>query len=67
MKSRFPSPTYRQPLKPMKPLQPLRPLPPAPNLIQQPTGQRTMNVPGAPLLPPNPLLERMRIMMGRRK
>jgi hypothetical protein len=59
MKPRIPSPTYRQHLKPMKPLQPLRPLPPAPNLIQPPTGRRTMNVPGAPLLPANPLLKSM--------
>jgi hypothetical protein len=30
-----------------------------PNLIQPPTGQRMMNLPGAPLLPPNPLLKMM--------
>jgi hypothetical protein len=59
MKPQVPSPTYRQPLHPMKPLQPLRPLPPAPNLIQQPTRQRTMPLPGAPLLPANPLLKKM--------
>lgn len=56
-------PTYRQPVKPIKPQQPLAPLP---NPGQPPTGtgQRTMPLPGAPLLPPNPFLDIMRMMQG---
>ena len=57
-------PTYRQPVKPIKPLQPL-----APKLGQPPaeTEQHTMPLPGAPLLPPNPFLDIMRLMQGYRK
>ena len=56
-------PTYRQQVKPIKPLQPLAP---SPKLGQPPTGtgQRTMPLPGAPLLPPNPFLDIMRMMQG---
>jgi hypothetical protein len=51
-------PTYRQPVKPIEPLQPLAP---SPKLNQPPTGtgQRTMPLPGAPLLPANPFLDIM--------
>jgi hypothetical protein len=57
-------PTYRQQAKP---IQPLRPLTPAPRQVQSPTGQRTMPLPGAPLLPPNPFLNIMRLMLAYRK
>ena len=60
-------PMYRQQLKPIQPIQPLRPLPPAPNFIRQPAGQRTMPIPGAPLLPRNPFKNIMQLMQAYRK
>jgi hypothetical protein len=59
-------PTYRQ-LKPIKPLQPMRPLTPTSKPAQAFTGQRTMPLPGAPLLPKNPLLDIMRRVLAYRK
>ncbi|MGA2005374.1 MAG: hypothetical protein ABSG70_18455 [Terriglobales bacterium] len=51
-------PTYRQ----IKPAQPLRPLTTRAKPAQAFTGQRTMPLPGAPLLPQNPFLSIMRMM-----
>jgi hypothetical protein len=66
-------PTYRRQPNPFKPIQPLRPiqplhaLPPAPNFVRQPSGQRTLPIAGAPLLPQNPFLKVMRMMQRNRK
>ena len=57
-------PTYRrQP----KAIQRLRPLPPLPKPAQSQTGQRTLPIAGAPLLPANPFLNIMRLMGSYRK
>jgi hypothetical protein len=48
-------PTHQQP----KAIQRLRRLPNLAKLGQSPTGQRTMPMSGAPLLPANPLLKGM--------
>ena len=57
-------PTYRQQAKPIKPLQPMAPVS---KVIQPPTGQRTMPLTGAPLLPQNPFRDIMRLMLAYRK
>jgi hypothetical protein len=56
-------PTYRG-LKPLKPMQPLKP---GSKPAEMFPGQRTMPVPGAPLLPKNPLLDLMKLMQSYRK
>jgi hypothetical protein len=57
-------PTYRQQPKAIKPLLPMAPLS---KVIRPPTGQRTMPLTGAPLLPQNPFRDIMRLMLAYRK